>query len=201
MLTPNDDERDEQRLLTAFQKGDRAAFDALYDRYAGRLLAFARQLTGCRAEAEDLVQETFVAAYRGAAGFRGGARVRTWLFSIAVRRLRDMRRKPGVSNVSGAEESLWNEEAIATGSPVERAAVAAVSFQAALATLDAPLREAFLLVAAQGMTHKEAAELLDTPVGTVKWRVAEATKRLRAALEEKDEGTRQSAPEAVPARR
>jgi DNA-directed RNA polymerase specialized sigma24 family protein len=76
--------------------------------------------------------------------------------------------------------------------------------------LEAPFREALLLVAGQGMTYKEAAALMDEPVGTVKWRVHEATKRMRelwaasdkSEASEEDNGSRASeAPAAAPRRR
>ena len=167
-------------LLRRYRQGDRAAFDALYERVAGRLFAFALQLTqGRRADAEDLVQETFVAAYRGIGGFRGGSRELTWLFGIMARRNRDNNRRPRLL-ITTIEET--DEETAPIAASPENAALATVLLQEAVAKLDAPLREAFLLVAAQGLTHKEAAGVLRAPVGTVKWRVAEAVKRLRVAL-------------------
>src|ERR687885_615754 len=84
---------DDRKLIAAFRAGDRAAFDALFERYAGRVLAFARQLTGSSSEAEDLTQEVFLAALRGLPEFRGDSGLLTWLFSIAVRRWRDQQRR------------------------------------------------------------------------------------------------------------
>jgi RNA polymerase sigma-70 factor (ECF subfamily) len=195
---------DDRRLLAAFRRGDRAAFDALFDRYAGRVLAFALQLTGgCRADAEDLVQETFVAAYRAAPGFRGGSRLLTWLLGILVRRHRDGRRRNVVPTVPLLDEHDGLAP-VSRHSPVESEVVSGTDFRCALGALDASLREAFLLVAAQGLTHKEAAGVLGVPEGTVKWRVAEATRRLRAALTEMDDDEetepQSRLPEAAPLR-
>jgi RNA polymerase sigma factor, sigma-70 family len=178
MLTADaPDPPDDRRLLAAFRGGDRAAFDALFARYAPRVLAFALHLTGgSRAEAEDLTQETFVAAFRGASAFRGGSRLLTWLLGIAVRRHRDAGRRTCPPTATLTDGDADSRPAVAD------VATDAVAFRDALATLDSPLRDAFLLVAAQGLTHREAAEVLGAPLGTVKWRVAEATKRLRAAL-------------------
>lgn len=180
-------EKDERRLLDAFRKKDRAAFDALFARYGGRVYSFALYLTGgSRADAEDIVQETFVAAFQGADTYRGGSRLLTWLLGIALRRFRDGNRR------YRPVFEAWEEDAVSSspsrnGSRVEDEALASVSYRRALSTLDEPLRVAFLLVAAQGMTHREAAAVLDAPVGTVKWRVAEATKQLRTALSQDDE--------------
>lgn len=171
---------DEPELTRAFCQGERAAFDTLFARYAGRVFAFAHRLSGCRSDAEELTQETFVAAFRSAPAFRGDARLLTWLLGIALRRFRDTRRgapRPVLVELDGHEPSPKN---------VENEALAGIALHRALARLDVPLREAFLLVAAQGLTHREAANVLGAPVGTIKWRVAEATRRLRVLLSEDD---------------
>lgn len=152
-------------------------FDALFDAYAGRVLAFARRLCGGSvAEAEDLTQDTFVAAWVGRETFGGRAQRLTWLLGIAVRRWRDGRRTPHAEMVSSPAEA--SDDGFAEKS-LERLAL-----ESALAQLDESLRAAWLLVASQGLTHKEAAEVLSRPVGTVKWQVATANARLRAALTE-----------------
>lgn len=181
---------DERKLLTAFRAGDRAAFDTLYQQYARRVFAFARQLTLNGADAEDLTQETFVAAFRGRAGFRGGSSLLTWLLGIALRRWRDRRRNLPPPSVDLPEATGDDGFADRT--------VAFIAYEQALGELPHDLREAFLLVAVQGLTHREAAELLERPLGTVKWRVAEAVRRLRAVLSETEEGEQE--PDHVPAR-
>jgi RNA polymerase sigma-70 factor, ECF subfamily len=182
LMTNPDADADDAALLARFRARDRTAFDTLYDRYAGRVLAFALPLTQSHADAEDLTQETFVAAFQGADTYRGGSRLLTWLFAIALRRWRDGKRRPRLTASPLLEES--DQRSDCPGSSVEATAVATVVFRQAVGRLDEPLRVAFLLVVSQGLTHCEAAEVLRTPVGTVKWRVAEATKRLRAALSE-----------------
>jgi RNA polymerase sigma-70 factor, ECF subfamily len=172
---------DDAELLRRFRHKERAAFDLLYDRYAGRVLAFAVQLTGSRADGEDLTQETFLAAFRSAGSFRGDARLLTWLLAIAVRRHRDARRRPRLFQAE-LREGTDAPDRPAGASSVESAALSSVAFRDAVGGLDENLREVFLLVAAQGLTQAEAATVLGIPLGTVKWRAAEATKRLRAAL-------------------
>lgn len=173
---------DDADLLTRFRARDRTAFNILYDRYAGRVLAFVLPLTQSRSDAEDLTQETFLAAFQSADSYRGGSRLLTWLFAIALRRWRDGKRRPRLMASPLLEEADYHSGSLS--SPVEAAAVATIAFRQAVGRLDERLRIAFLLVVSQGLTHREAAEVLRTPVGTVKWRVAEATKRLRAMLSE-----------------
>ena len=77
---------DERELMRRFGAGERDGFDAVYDQYAHRVLGFAMRLTGNRSDAEDLVQETFVSAFKGCSTFQGRASILTWLLGIAVRR-------------------------------------------------------------------------------------------------------------------
>ena len=77
--------RDDRSLVRQCIAGDRAAFDALYDRHAGRVLNLLRRLCGSDALAEDLTQETFLAAYLSLATWRGQGKFGTWLCGIACR--------------------------------------------------------------------------------------------------------------------
>src|SRR5258708_3349463 len=80
-LEPNDLE-----LLQSAATGDHGAFHALVDRHAAGLMRLALSLSGTRADAEDICQETFAAAFRGLKGFNGHASVKTWLARILMRR-------------------------------------------------------------------------------------------------------------------
>lgn len=182
----------EARLLERFRLGDREAFDVLYSRYAGKVLTFTLHLSGCRTDAEDLLQETFLAAYRGAESYRGDCELSTWLMAIALRRFRDGNRRFRPALLPLFEETDRSD----CTNPVEQKAVDAIIFRQAVDTLGADLREAFLLVVVEGLAHHEAAVVLEAPVGTVKWRVAEAKRRLRAVLEATEE--RQNVSETLP---
>src|SRR5258705_9837133 len=80
----------EQSLVQRLRAGDEAAFATVVDRLNGRLLALARTFTTSPALAEDIVQETWLAVIRGLRGFEGRSTLRTWIFSILVRRARTM---------------------------------------------------------------------------------------------------------------
>ena len=176
------------KLIAGFRAGDAAAFDTLYALYAGRVLAFARRLTGSQSDAEDLTQEAFVAAFRARQGFRGSAQFLTWVFGIVVRRWRDGERRPRLSTVPYLDSDVC---AIRDGSDMAEETVRKTMLNQAIDALDPILREAFLLVAGEGLTHREAATVVGCPLGTMKWRVAEAAHRLRAALEEVEETEKQ----------
>ena len=131
-----------------------------------------------KTEAEDLTQETFLAAFRGSARFSGRSRPLAWLLGIAVRRWRDSgRRKPTPKDVA---PSLAD---------TETTVLRRLTLERALAQLDEPLREALLLIGAQQLSYAEAAAVLEIPLGTLKWRMHEATKRMRGLLTETEDET------------
>ncbi|MGC4046659.1 MAG: sigma-70 family RNA polymerase sigma factor [Armatimonas sp.] len=156
------------------------AFQTLYRRHGRDVLGILLRLThGNRAEAEDLTQETFLAALRGWKTFRGDGTARAWLVGIAVRRWRDAARKPQPTTTDS--EVLYPKIA----SP-EHVTLARLDLDAALNQLPEAQRIALLLVLGQGLTYREAAESLGEPVGTIKWRVHEATKTMRDLLSEEE---------------
>ena len=89
---------DERALLTRLREGDAAAYESLVHAHGGRLLALARRLLGNEEDARDVVQETLLAAFRSLGGFKGEARLSTWLHRIAANaalmKLRSRRRRP-----------------------------------------------------------------------------------------------------------
>jgi RNA polymerase sigma-70 factor (ECF subfamily) len=171
---------DGKRLLARFTAGERDAYDEVFRLYGGRVTAFARQLTGSRADAEDLTQEVFVAALAGRYRFRGMSSLFTWLCGIAVRRRRDLGRTPRVATVE-YRDGDGGEPTSGGIAPEE-----ALALRDAVAALDPLLREPFHLVVVQGLTHREAAAVLGRPVGTVKWCTAMAARRLREALRDEE---------------
>lgn len=164
---------------------DPHAFDLLYKELAPRVLGFALRLTdGARTEAEDLTQETFLAAFARPNSFKGRSGLLAWLLGIAKRRYRDANRTPRPSTLPLSPE--MGEIVVGTPGP-EEAVTRSVILEAALARLPAAQREALLLVTQQGLTYKEAAAVLETPVGTLKWRVHEAASAMRTLLIEMED--------------
>jgi len=173
----------ERQLAAKIQAGDPDAFRALYDAYAGRILGYALRLTGSRSEAEDLTQETFVAAYVGRESFSGKAKAISWLLGISTRRWRDhLRRRAVTSSPLSDLESAEPKQAFPQ-SGFEREVVDALTLTRALDQLEPPFREALLLVRSQGLTYAEAAAILEEPEGTVKWRVSIAARKAQEQLE------------------
>ena len=175
---------EEQRFRAKLQNGDHAAFDALFKRHAPQVLGFLLNLTGSRSEAEDLVQDVFLASYQSRASFQGRSKPISWLLGIAVRRWRDCGRRSRLDILALDDHAAFGE--CERGFPAQAAldhqVLDAMALSQALSELTLPFREALLLVASHGFTYQEAANILEEPVGTVKWRVSEASRKMREIL-------------------
>jgi RNA polymerase sigma-70 factor (ECF subfamily) len=157
--------------------GEDRRFAALYDLHADAVFRLSLRLCGgCHAEAEDLAQDALIAALGSLPRFAGRSRITTWLYAVTVRtwRKRCERREPDtLPLIDGDGTSLPD----GLDSQLTR-----LSIEAAIAALPEPLREAFVVVKSEGLTHREAAAVLGLPIGTVQARVHEAARRLRRAL-------------------
>ena len=174
---------DERDLIRQVRAGDAQGFHRLYALYADRVYGFVLRLSGSASEAEDIAQEVFLAAYAGRAGFGGRARLLTWLLGIASRRWRDRCRQHTLLTTPLVEDGAANAPVFAdTSRCLETDVVNALTMEQALSLLDAQGREALLLVVSQGLTYREAADVMNEPIGTTKWRVAQATRRMAASL-------------------
>lgn len=153
-------------------------FRGLYAQHGDRLYRFCFRLCGRAADAEDLTQEVFVAAYQGWERFAGRSSLLTWLYRIALYRWSRLRPHWQPEAVS------WEDAPPAADvrSDPARISLPRLSLEAALLQLPDDLYDAFLLVKAEGLKYKEAAQVLDIPQGTVQWRVSEAVRRLRVLL-------------------
>lgn len=158
-----------------------AAFSELVSRYRRRLFAVCVRVLGSVADAEDAVQETFVKLARSADGFRGEAKLSTWLYRVArnvcTDRVRHEARRPAtpVEDVTAVADEPDADDHLA-------ARETALTIKDALGHLDERSRTLLLLVAVDGLSYAEAAEVVDLPVGTVKSRVSRARIRLGELL-------------------
>lgn len=175
---------EKRRFQAKLRAGDHAAFDTLFERHAAQVLGFLLPLTGSRAEAEDLVQDVFLAAYRAHASFQGRAKPISWLLGIAVRRWRDGGRRGRLEILALDDDGVAGEceRGFPRQAALDTQVLDALALSQALSALPPAFRAALLLVASQGFTYREAADILGEPVGTVKWRVSEASRRMRALL-------------------
>ena len=182
---------DDPELLQQIGRGNHAAFRTLLDRHASYLFGVAHALAGRNvADAEDLVQETLVAAIDAARSFRGESNVRTWLVRILVnrasmsRRSRSRREQPEEALVAGQRPA----------GPPSDSADAKLDLSAMLETLSPEHRQVIVLRELQGLSYDEMAQALSVPRGTVESRLSRARAEFREKLTrgEEDSGRRRS---------
>ena len=153
-------------------------FNEMVDSHGPVLYRMAYRMMGDAHEAEDLVQEAFRSAWNSRDRYETGRGARAWLAVILRRRVVDRWRKHPPPSVSASDAPL--EVCVEPEDPL--ADDFSDEMQRALGRLPTELRETLLLVVVGELTHQEAADLLDVPLGTVLSRVSRARKRLREQL-------------------
>lgn len=176
-------------LVSCVVRGDRAAFEALVGRFSGRVLGLALRMLGDRADAEDVTQEVFVAAWRGLPELVEPAAVRTWLFRVAHRQcLVVLRRRAGRRTEPAAELPDWGATPVGAGavpSGPERSAEAVAALEAlwrALRELPPAQRAVWLLAEVDGLSYAEVAVAVGTTEESVRGRLARARHQLAATM-------------------
>jgi RNA polymerase sigma-70 factor (ECF subfamily) len=162
-------------LVASAAVGQRDAFEALLRRHYDRIHGIAWQLTGSRADADDIAQDVCVALVEKIATFRGEARFTTWLTGITFNACRDFRRRR--RSLGGMIERLTVIAGLSQA-PDGRDAYDAVWLRSAIARLKPALRDTAVLVVGQQLTHAEAAEILGVAENTVAWRMHEVRRLL-----------------------
>ncbi|MGW0520224.1 RNA polymerase sigma factor [Crossiella sp. NPDC003009] len=174
----------DETLLTAVAAGDDSALRVLYERHATGLLRLLRRLTADARLAEDLLQETWLAVWQSAGGFRGESSARGWLFGVARRQAHNRLRRREA-------ESVPLEDAPDPPDPsgdVEAAVLAEAGrreVMAAIDSLSAPLAEVVQLALVEELGYQDISAVLGVPVGTVKSRMSAARGQLSEILTRK----------------
>ena len=185
-------------LVAAARAGDRAAFEELVSLHYRSVFRTAMAALQRREDAEDVTQDAFVLAWRKVAGFRGDSSFKTWLLTIVWRQALDKRRsrmrwwqrtssgRPG----NGRDEPGRNDDEIdrlatldADPERVTEARHRVKQVRALIEGLTPKLRDTLLLAASGEYGYDEIASMLGVPLGTVKWRVAEARRIIQGRLE------------------
>jgi len=178
------DESDEA-LVRRAAAGDRSAFERLAARHAAALYRFTVRVCGGEREAEDALQDGLLAAWRGAATFRGDSAARTWLYQVVVNacRRRHRRRAGEPAGIEGEEAAA--AVAVDESGPEERVAArqAGRALEAALAELGAEAREVLMLRDVEGLSGEETAAALGLGLAAMKSRLHRARLDLKARVE------------------
>jgi RNA polymerase sigma-70 factor (ECF subfamily) len=168
-------------LVRRMAAGDETALTDLYGRYAARVLGFLAAMASDRADAEEVLQDTFVAAWQAARRFRGESQVRTWLLGIARHRMRDRRRRRGLG--SAPSEALDDRRDPAAGpEEVALARVGAAELAGFIGRLSLHQKSILSLAFVQELSYQEMADVLGISIGTVKSRLNNAKHALATLL-------------------
>jgi RNA polymerase sigma-70 factor (ECF subfamily) len=170
-------------LAERCRHGDAAAFEQLYRAHAGRLYNLVFRMAGSAQEADDLLQEVFLHAYRKLGSFRGDSSLGTWLYRLAVNHCLDFLRGRQ-SRMARLTDSLDEEGAAepAAAAPIVPTALSRMDLDRAIAQLPPGCRAAFVLHDVEGYEHHEVARLLGISEGTSKSQVHKARMKLRSML-------------------
>ena len=184
---------DDQRLIAECLRGRTAAFETLVRRYQDRLYNTVYRLLGNAEDAEDVVQEAYIHAFRSLKSFQGDSLFFTWLYRIAVNAAISWKRKEravlrwqteGDADRVGHGDVMQRSEpaaALLRAEEVER-------IQAALQRVSPEHRMVLILKDMDGHKYDAMAEILNVPVGTIRSRLHRARLELRQVLEQMENG-------------
>ncbi len=179
---------DDEELISKAQGGDRRAFAALLERHYGLMFKTAWQWCGNREDAEDIAQDASIKLANNIASFMYESAFTTWLYRLTINAAKDYykaknrrntREKPMFEDAVFISEDLTPEEKLSHKDTLK-----------AIEALPESLKETVILVCWQGLTHKEAAEILECEEGTISWRIHEARKKIAVQLELEKKGKR-----------
>jgi RNA polymerase sigma-70 factor, ECF subfamily len=185
---------EERRLIAACRQGDLDAFAVLVNRYQARMFTVAFRVTGVHEDAAEIVQDAFVAAYRGLPDFRGDAAFSTWLTTITVnlsrnrlQQLRLRRQREPVSlddTLPGCEQCQMAQPASGEPSALDLLEQQDLRqrVQGCINSLEPGFREVLVLRDMEEYSYGEIGSMLSLAEGTVKSRISRAREAVRACL-------------------
>lgn len=177
----------DERLVEQAKDGNLKAFEALVERYQERIYHTIYGFTRSHQDTDDLAQEAFMYAFKSLKNFKQKSSFYTWLYRIAVNLALNFlkKRKKEKGREDFVESSSFLERAESSSlSPEGRSVKKELEekLQEAIDSLPLTYKASFLLVAFQGMSHRQAAQILCCSENTVSWRMHKARKMLQAKL-------------------
>jgi RNA polymerase sigma-70 factor, ECF subfamily len=175
----------DEDLMQLMRRGDPRAFEAVYERHSGAAFSLAYRMVGRGNVAEDVVQEAFLSIWRSGARYeRARGSVRTWVLGIVHHRAIDQLRRASVhSKRRASDEGI--EDRIESGERTDVEVARRDEAQAIRSAMESlPPEQSHVIELAYfgGFTHTEMADILETPVGTVKGRMRLGLEKLRHSL-------------------
>lgn len=187
MIIGVNDKTTDNELVARAIAGDAAAFAQLIDRHYTMMFKVAYKWCGRQEDAEDIAQEVCIKLAQVLPSFTGEAQFSTWLYRIVVNQVRDMQRKRGRD--AARDGAYVHEQSFQPPAATQEDALIHKQAYKALQSLPLQIKEAVLLVMGEGMSHKQASQILGCAETTISWRIFQAKKLLsRMAKEEKPHG-------------
>lgn len=175
-----EDRSAEAELVARCRAGDMGAFEELYRQHSTRLYNLAFRMAGNAADADDLLQEIFLLAFRKLDSFRGASALGTWLYRLGMNVCLD-RLRSKANRQDSATEAL-EEQLTATPASVTLPRFTRLDLERAIDSLPEGARAAFLLHDVEGLDHSEVGQVLGISEGTSKSQVHKARMRIRTFL-------------------
>lgn len=169
-------------LLKRVAAGDGRAFHQLVDRHGDRLFRLAQSLVGNRADAEDVLQEAFAGAFRGAGKFEGRSSVKSWLTRIVITQAAKFWRSRRGKRDQSLEGEIGSGDGAGADGGESASVDAKLDLNACLKNLSEEHRQVLVLREIDGMAYDEMAEVLGVPRGTVESRLFRARAELKKKL-------------------
>jgi len=177
----------DEALVRQSQSGDPKAFECLIVRHQRMIYSLTYRMTGSTADAEDLVQETFIRAYRNIGSYRAVSKFSTWLYRIAINVCLTWRQREARRVEAHADWAKIAESSGANGESTRAEIECGSRAHAALLKLPPKQRAAIALTVYEGLNHSEAAKVLGCSETTVSWRVFVARNKLKRWLSAQSE--------------
>jgi RNA polymerase sigma-70 factor (ECF subfamily) len=173
-------------LVEQARQGETAAFGELVRRHQAAVIRTARVVCRSREDAEDIAQEAMVAAWKKLEGFRGDAQFRTWLLSITWRHALTRRESiwRRLRRMTSTDDGGYREPVMPARTAEDRLADEAFVREVGVLVqaLPAKLRDPLMLLVGGDCTYEEMSAMLGAPIGTLKWRVMDARRRVKEQL-------------------
>jgi RNA polymerase sigma-70 factor (ECF subfamily) len=174
---------DDEALIRAAQAGDGTAFERLLERHYDTLYRFAYKWCGSRMDAEDVTQQACLKLAHGLDQYRFESALTSWLYRVVVNCAKDWARSQGRHAVAAPEPHEDNPDSATSAEDVVEHQAFLWQLLHRLDALPEGIKETLLLVHAEGLTHGEAAAVLQIKESTVSWRLHEFRKHYRLAFE------------------
>lgn len=182
-VQPGERAFDDLPLVESLRRGEPEAFERFVLAYQHRVFSIALRMLGDRGEAEEVAQEVFLRVHRSIRGFRGDAKLSTWLYAIASRLCLNRLKSPSRTGRAGEAALMQMADARPNPGAILDASEAEAALHRAIAALDDEQRIVVVLRDLHGLAYEEIAAALELPLNTVRSRLHRARMALRQRLE------------------